>query len=214
MAEALELSEEAFGGSFVGSAFGFWVRGGRPVQLAGLEHVVERDQDRVLDRADRDLVPGAGFDPAVLASEVPVLDADRAHRGVVQRAVEPFRALAGLPAAALAGGLVVAGALRRPAGEVLIGREAAHVGPELADQHLRGAVLDAVQRARELDGQLKRGAPLPVLALGSQMRLDRFGERGDLSVEEVDVSEDPADQHGVLGGEPDTFERLDQQRHA
>jgi hypothetical protein len=73
---------------------------------------VERDQDRVFDRADRDLVPGAGFDPPVFAGEVAVLDADRARRGVVQRAVEPFRALAGLARAALAGGLVVAGAMR------------------------------------------------------------------------------------------------------
>ncbi len=51
MAEALELGEEAFGGSLwaMRSASGFGGR--RPVQLAGLEHVVERDQDRVLDRA-------------------------------------------------------------------------------------------------------------------------------------------------------------------
>src|SRR5208283_4416964 len=61
---------------------------------------------------------GTRLDPSVLAREVAVLDANRAHRRVVQRAVEPFRALARLPALAFPGGLVVARALRGPASEV------------------------------------------------------------------------------------------------
>jgi len=60
------------------------------------------------------------FDSTVFAGEVAVFDADRAHRGVVQRAVEPFRAFAGLSAASFFPGLVVAGALRGPAGEVRV----------------------------------------------------------------------------------------------
>jgi hypothetical protein len=81
--EALELSEQALGGPFALFALCVGMNDRGPVELAVLEHVVGRDQDRVLDRADRDLVPGAGFDPPVLAGEVPVLDADRADRGVV-----------------------------------------------------------------------------------------------------------------------------------
>ncbi len=86
--ESFELGDEAFGGAFLLLALGVGVNDWGVVQLAGLEHVVERDQDRVLDRADRGLVPGARFDPPVLAGEVPVLDPDRAHRRVMQRPVD------------------------------------------------------------------------------------------------------------------------------
>ncbi len=51
--ESFELGDEAFGGAFLLLALGVGVNDWGVVQLAGLEHVVERDQDRVLDRADR-----------------------------------------------------------------------------------------------------------------------------------------------------------------
>ncbi|MGI8412164.1 MAG: hypothetical protein ACR2QA_06665 [Solirubrobacteraceae bacterium] len=83
MPKPFELSDQALGGPLVLFALGVGVDDRGSVQLAVFEHVVERDQDRVFDRADRGLVPRAGFDPPVLAGEVPVLDSDRAHRGVV-----------------------------------------------------------------------------------------------------------------------------------
>src|ERR1035438_6201241 len=120
VSESFELSDQAFGGPFALFALGVGVDDRRAVELAVLEHVVERDQDRVFDRADRDLVPGACLDPSVLAGEVAVLDADRAHRCVVQRAVEPLRALARTSRSSLPGGLVIAGTLRGPTGEVRV----------------------------------------------------------------------------------------------
>jgi hypothetical protein len=44
------------------------------------------------------------------------------------------------------------------------------------------------------------------------VRCDRVTERGDLGVEEIDVTQDPADQQRVLGAEANTLERLDQRR--
>ena len=42
------------------------------------------------------------------------------------------------------------------------------------------------------------------------MRRDRFAERCDFGVEEVDVTQDPADQQRVLSAEANTLERLDE----
>jgi len=73
VSEAFELGDQAFGGSFALFALGVGVDDRGAVELAVFEHVVERDQDRVFDRADRDLVPGAGFDPPVLRAKCPSL---------------------------------------------------------------------------------------------------------------------------------------------
>ena len=77
MPKLLELGDQAIDGPFFVFALGVGVNDRRVVQLAVLEHVVERDQDRVLDSAERDPVAGAGLDAPVLAGEVAVLDADR-----------------------------------------------------------------------------------------------------------------------------------------
>jgi hypothetical protein len=105
---------------------------------------------------------------------------------------------------------------------VLVAGEARHVDPELADQRLRGPVLDPVQRAHELGGELKRARGPGVctgvigvpggLGLRGNVRLDRRAERVDLGVEEVDVTQDPADQQRVLVAEADALERLDKRR--
>ena len=73
---------------------------------------------------------------------------------------------------------MVAGTLCRPAGEVRVRREPAHVGPELADQHLRSPFLDPVQRAQQPDRRLKRGALGLRRARGRELRLDPQFDRG------------------------------------
>jgi hypothetical protein len=55
-----------------------------------------------------------------------------------------------LPERPLAGGLVLAGADRRPAGGVAVAWEAVHVGAELGQDHLGGALRDARDRAEQL----------------------------------------------------------------
>jgi hypothetical protein len=97
---------------------------------------------------------------------------------------EPLRVL---PERRLPGGLVVAGAHPGPGGELLVGREHAHVNADLGDDHLGGAPLNSGDRAQQLNGLLERGDLLP----------DRLGQTGDLPVQEVDVLEDRADPHGV-----------------
>ena len=72
-----------------------------------------------------------------------------------------------------------------------IGGEAAHVDADLGDDHLGGALLDAGDRAE----QLNRG--------GERVELlfDLVGEQLDLLVEEVEVGEDRRDDQRVLAVE-------------
>ncbi len=135
MSERFELFDEPF-------RLAFWVAALEvvaaevSVQLAGCEHVPAGAEDRVLDRAERFLVPAAWPEPGVLGGEIGVFAADCGQRGFLQRPVKPLRSLAGLARPAFAGGLVVARALPRPRRELLGGREHRHVGPDLGDDHL------------------------------------------------------------------------------
>src|SRR5579875_2103552 len=98
----------------LGVAFAEVVAAEVGVQLAGGEHVPADADDRVLDGAERLLVTATRPEPGVLGGEVGVFGADRGHRGLFERPAQPLRSLAGLPGAASACGLVVAGALPRP----------------------------------------------------------------------------------------------------
>src|SRR4051794_36750466 len=115
--EAFELGDEAFGGAG-GVAAAVVVAAEVGVELAGGEHVPGGDEHRVLDRADRFAVA----DPATLAfverAQVAVLGADRGHRGVLERSVEPARALASASGTLFAGGAIIAGALPGPGRQV------------------------------------------------------------------------------------------------
>ena len=186
MSERFEAFDEALGFAFGVAALEV-VAAEVAVELAGGEHVPAGADDRVLDGAERFLVAAPGLEAGVLRGEVGVFAADRGERGFLERPVEPLRSLAGLPGAALAGGLVVAGALAGPGGEVLGGREDAHVGADLGDDHLGCAPLNAGDRAEQLNGRRERG----------DLLLDRVREPVDLLVEEVDVGEDRADPQRV-----------------
>src|SRR5512133_823785 len=117
VAAAFELGDEAPGLAF-GVAVGEEVGTEVAVGLAGGEHVPDRGEDRVLDRAERALVPAAELEPSVLRFEVVAFDADGGHGCFFEREVQPLRSVAGFAGAALAGGLVVAGALAGPRRQV------------------------------------------------------------------------------------------------
>jgi hypothetical protein len=80
-------------------------------------------------------------------------------------------------------GLVVAGALAGPGGQLLGGGEDAHGGADLGHDHPGGAPLNAGGRAQQLNGRRERG----------NLLLDGVREPIDLLVEEVDVGEDRPD---------------------
>jgi transposase len=145
VAEALELGDEASGGAF-GVAAGEVVAAGVAVGLAGAEHVPDGGQDGVLDGADRAAVPDPGAQAPVERLEVSVLRSGRGERGLLERFVEPFRAVAGASGALLAGRLVVAGALPGPRREVLVGCEDRHVGADLGEDVLCRAFSEAGDR--------------------------------------------------------------------
>src|SRR4051812_34668431 len=71
------------------------------------------------------------------------------------------------------------------------GREARHVGADLADDALRAAVLDAGHRAQQFNRRRER----------ADVFLDHAGEPFDLLVEEIDVAQDRADPQPVMGVE-------------
>src|SRR3954447_9450281 len=113
MPEAFELGDEPSGLAF-GVTVGEVVAAEVAVGLAGREHVPDRAEHRVLDRAEGAFVAAARLEPPVLRFEVVALDPDRGHGGFFEREVQPFGSVAGLAGSAFAGGLVVAGALAGP----------------------------------------------------------------------------------------------------
>src|SRR5450631_2569725 len=156
VSESFELVDEALGGLF-GVAAGEVIAAEVVVELAGAEHVPDRDDDRVLDRAEGFLVPAAGSESGVLGGEVGVFAAGRGQGGFFECPVKPFGAVAGLPGAAFAGGLVVAWALPGPRRELFGRGEDAHVDADLGDDAFGGAPLNAGDRAQQLNGLLERG---------------------------------------------------------
>jgi hypothetical protein len=110
VAEALELPDKAAGVGLgvvaaqevVGAEFG--------VGTAALQHVVGDDEDGMRDGADGLLVAATAFDPGVLAGEGGPLTAGDGVRGLDERDGQPLRPLARPARAALARGLMVAGA--------------------------------------------------------------------------------------------------------
>src|SRR3954452_512822 len=188
--EAFELFDEALGLAF-GVALGEVVGAEVAVGLAGAEHVPDRADHGVLDGAERAFVAAAGLEPLVLRGRVVGLDADRGHGGFFEREVQPLRAVARLAGPALAGGLVVAGALAGPRRQVSGRREASHIGPDLGEDAFGAAALDADDRAHQFNRGRER----------ADLLLDGVREAVDLVVEEVDVGEDGADPERVMGVE-------------
>src|SRR4051812_15556232 len=113
VSEAFELVDEASGLAF-GVAGGEVVAAEVVVGLAGGQHVPDRAEHAVLDGAERLLVSTSRLEALVLGGEGVARDADRGHRCLFERVVEPFGAVAGLVRAALAGRLIVAGAAPGP----------------------------------------------------------------------------------------------------
>src|SRR5829696_5133431 len=177
MSEAFELGDEASGVAF-GVAVGEVVAAEVAVGLAGGEHVPDRADHGVLDGAERTFVAASWFEAPVLGFEVVTLDADGGHGGLFEREVQPLGPVARPAGAALAGRLVVAGAQTGPGREMACGRKARHVGADLADDALRAAVLDARDRAQQLNRQRER----------ADLLLDHAGELLDLLVEEIDMA--------------------------
>src|SRR6266540_4404356 len=157
VSEAFELGDEAAGGAF-GVAAAEVVAAGFAVELTGCEHVPAGAEDRVLDGAGRAAVAAAGSQPLVLGGEVDVAAAGRCQRRLGQRGVEPLGAVPGFAGAAFAGRAIIAWALAGPAGEVPLGGEAAHVGADLRDDHLGCALLDAGDRAEQLNRRGERAS--------------------------------------------------------
>ncbi len=122
----------------------------------------------------------SGPEALVLGGEVGVLGAGGGQGGFFEGPVQPLGALAGLARAAFAGRLVVAGALSGPGREFLGAREHRHVDADLGDDALGAAPLNARDAAQQLNGFFERG----------DLFSDRFGEAGDLFVEDVDMGED------------------------
>jgi hypothetical protein len=84
---------------------------------------------------------------------------------------------------------------------VAVGWEASDVGPELGDDHLRGAIGDAGDDAEQLTLALERAHPL----------LDLTRELGGRLVEVLNVGEQVRDEHGVVLAEA-ALERRSQRR--
>src|SRR5665648_363830 len=103
------------------------------VELARREHVPAGAEHRVLDGAEGAPVPEARAQAPVERLQVAAVGARGGHGGLRECLVQPLGALARAPRAALAGGLVVAGALPRPGGEVTGGGEAANVEADLGE---------------------------------------------------------------------------------
>src|SRR5215217_3156444 len=130
VAESLELGDEAFGVAFGVAALEV-VAAEVVVGLAGGEHVPVGDEHGVFDGAERAAVPEVWPEAPVLGGEIAVAGADGGQGGLFERDREPLGAVAGVPGAAFAGGLVVAGAAAGPGGEVPRGGKDAHVGGDL-----------------------------------------------------------------------------------
>ena len=145
----------------------------------------------MFDGAEGATVAAAGSQPLVLGGEVGVVGVGGGQRRFGEGAVEPFGAVAGFAGAAFAGGAVVAGALAGPAGQMVGGGEAAHVGADLGDYDLGRALLHPGDRAEQLNRGGERG----------ELRLDLVGEQLDLLVEEVEVGEDRRHDQRVLAVE-------------
>src|ERR1035441_1711427 len=145
VAERLQAGDEAFGESF-GVAALVVVAAEFAVGFAGGEHVPVGDEHRVLDGAECAAVPDAWFEALVLGLEVAVLGSGGGQRGFLERDPEELAAFASASGVAFAGGLVVAGAACGPGGEVPGAGEHAHVGADLGDHRLGGALSDAGDR--------------------------------------------------------------------
>src|SRR5207245_10432770 len=107
--------------------------------------------------------------------------------GLDQVGSGPAVTLARLARAALARRLVVAGTDGCPARRVTVAWEAIHVGAQLGDDHLRGALGDARNRAQKLTLALERAHAL----------LDLCRERADRLVQVLDVRKQMGDQQRV-----------------
>jgi hypothetical protein len=83
VSEAFELFDEASGLAF-GVAVGVVVAAEVAVGLAGREHVPDRAEHRVLDRAEGAFVAAAWLEPPVLGFEVVALDADGGDGGFLR----------------------------------------------------------------------------------------------------------------------------------
>jgi len=162
------------------------------VLVAGgaFDHVVDDDEDGVCYGDGGAFLPPPGGDALVHLSEV---RAPRSSSGVSsfhQDRANPATALSRLVAQALPATLVIAGTDLRPGGEVVGGGEAAHVGGDLGDEMLGGRAADA--------GNLIE--PIEELIVGFEALLDLRGERGDLLVVEVDLSEQAGKQEALVIG--------------
>ena len=142
-------------------------------------------------------VPAAALDAVVAGGQVGAFGAHDRLGGLGQGSAEPLGSLAGFAGVLFAAGFALAGADPAPGGEVRVGREAAHVGADLGQQHLGGALVDAGDRVEQLQLMGERAGQL----------LDLRGQGCDRLIEEVDLRQHLSDQQRVMAGEA-ALERL------
>src|SRR5664279_129697 len=156
-ADGLEVVETLAGAAFRAVALEVVVTAQVLVGHAAGQHVEGGDQDRVPDR-----LAGAGFtaptdEAGVLPGEVGVLGTAGGHRSDGEVALQPAVAVPGPPGAGLAGRLVLARAHTGPGRQPRGAAEPGHVYPDLGDQRLAEALIDAGDGGQEVTLGCERG---------------------------------------------------------
>src|SRR5215216_53540 len=155
------------------------------------QQVPDDDQDGAADRHDG-LLGAAAFGQAPVAFSQEGVGPAGGHGGLAQHPGQVRVAVAGGGLAfGFAGRLLDPGREPRPGGQMAWGGEAAHVGADLGDDHLRGSPADPGDLIQPVDGRLKRGDLL--LDLGLQL--------GDVGGCLVDAAKHPGQQEGVVVAE-------------
>src|SRR5664279_1900436 len=149
-ADGLEVAETLAGAAFRAVSLEVVVTAQVLVGHAAGQHVEGGDQDRVPDR-----LAGAGFtaptdEAGVLRGEVGVLGTAGGHRSDGEVALQPAVAVPGPPGAGLAGRLVLARAHTGPGRQPRGAAEPGHVYPDLGDQRLCQALIDAGDGGQEV----------------------------------------------------------------
>src|SRR5206468_7092046 len=148
-------------------------------------------QDRVADGASGLLVADASGQPPKLRGQVGLAATGGRPGALDQHLAQPAVALGGLAGAALAAGEVVARAAARPRRQVPSGGEGAHVGTDLGDDRLGGALADPGDGVQPVTGHGERGDHL----------VDAVVEAGDGALQVFQVPQRQPDQQGVVVAE-------------
>jgi hypothetical protein len=112
------------------------------VLLAG-QHMIHNDQKRMGQGHCRSLLATPESQAVILSREIAILTVRGGVGGFHQRCAEPLAALAGLATESFSSTFMVAWTYPCPRGQVLSTGEAAHVAPNLGQDHLSQTPFDA-----------------------------------------------------------------------